>query len=113
MTLTLTLARAGAASGRYFSGLVFFAAPGRRVPFGGWPPFFGARFAAPVRTAGRRDPDCCPLSRFPLGVRTTRLDAAPAPAGPSRRGARASSRVLLRATLTSDQIAVRTNLSFL
>jgi hypothetical protein len=93
---------------RHFSGLVFFAAPGRRVPLGGWPPFFGARLAAPVLTAGRLDPDCCPLARLPVRVRTTRLDAAPAPAGPSRRGARASSRVLLRATTTSDRIAAKT-----
>jgi hypothetical protein len=81
----------------YFWGRRFFTAPGVRVPFSGRPPFFGARLAAPVFTAGRLDADCRPVARFPSGVRTTRAAAAPAPAGPSRRGARASSRVRGRA----------------
>jgi len=41
-----------------FAGRLFRAAPGRATPLGGWSPRFGARFAVPVRTAGRFDPDC-------------------------------------------------------
>jgi hypothetical protein len=39
-------------------GRLFRDAPGRAVPFSGKSRFFGARFAAPVRTAARLDPDC-------------------------------------------------------
>jgi len=74
---------------RYFSGRVFRAAPGRAVPFAGTSPFLGARFAAPVFTAGRVDPDCCPLRRLPP-ARVADLVPADAPPGPSRRGPRSS-----------------------
>src|SRR5687768_5363136 len=62
---------------------VFLAAPARLCPFGGRSTFFGAFFAAPVRTAGRFEPDCCPVIPFPRALVFTE-GPVPAPAGPSR-----------------------------